>query len=314
MENLSEKTSVKETRMVVGKAGVGTVSTIGEALERCKGIEGPVRITILSGVYRERLAIYQNNLILCGIGDVEIVDGRYAREPDGNGGEIGTFRTATVFINAENVLVENITITNDAGPGEVVGQAVAMYSEGDRVTFKNCRFKGYQDTVCLGPLPEVQKTGLPFCTPQLKVRFEKSRAEFHSCMIEGTIDFIFGGGEGLFHQCEIKSLKRPENGVGFISAASTPEGQERGLIFEECYITAEEGTGNVYLGRPWRAYGKTVFSRCWMGAHLHPERWDDWDKASNRLTATYVEDRNHYEGDSAFIIPDWITFIEEEEG
>lgn len=59
MENLSEKTSVKETRMVVGKSGVGTVSTIGEALERCKGIEGPVRITILSGVYRERLAIYQ---------------------------------------------------------------------------------------------------------------------------------------------------------------------------------------------------------------------------------------------------------------
>ncbi|MGG4550367.1 pectinesterase family protein [Rossellomorea marisflavi] len=307
------KVEVAKRKIVVGKGRDGNVSTIQEALNLCTGEEGHVQINILSGEYRENLFIYQSNLTLCGIGDVNIVSGRYARELDQNGVEIGTFQTATVFINAENVVMSNLTITNDAGPGEKVGQAVAMYSEGDRVSFNNCRFKGYQDTICLGPLPDLQKTGLPFSTPELKNHFESKRSEFTHCMIEGTVDFIFGGGEAVFRQCEIKSLKRPNQDESFISAASTPEGQVRGLLFEECYITAEEGTGNVYLGRPWRAYGKTIFSRCLMGSHLHPDRWDDWEDPANRLTTTYVEDRNDYERLKDITIPDWITFIPKEQ-
>jgi hypothetical protein len=61
-----------------------------------------------------------------------------------DGQRIGTFRTPTFFLDADDFTVENMTIQNDAGP---VGQALAVTVNGDRVIFRNCRFLGHQDTV-----------------------------------------------------------------------------------------------------------------------------------------------------------------------
>ncbi len=95
--------------------------------------------------------------------------------------------------------------------------------------FKNCRLSGYQDTLCTGPLPDLQKDGTPFCTPA-SANPEYCRQTYEYCWIEGTVDFIFGGADAVFHQCHIHSLasKNP----GYITAASTPKNQKQGIVLK----------------------------------------------------------------------------------
>ncbi len=292
MENILKETPLNFLKsLVVGRNPICDFSSIQEALDSCRDANGPVKITVLSGMYYENISLYQSNITLIGIGFVRIIGNRYALQKDELLREIGTFQTATLFINGENISLENIEISNVAGPGEKVGQAIALYSEGNNVTFKNCSFRGHQDTICLGPLPEVQKNGQPFSTPEIRTIFAENKNHFIRCFIEGTVDFIFGGGEAVFQECEIKSLKRPNNKEGYITAASTSR-HKKGFYFYQCCLTAEADVTNVFLGRPWRPYAKTKFANCMVGSHIHPDRWDDWGNKANRKTVTYKEINN----------------------
>lgn len=310
MENILKETPLNIFKsLVVGRNQICDFSSIQEALDSCCNENGPVKITILSGEYYENISLYQSNVTLIGIGSVKVIGNRYALQKDEHLREIGTFQTATLFINGENISLENIEIINNAGPGEQVGQAIALYSEGNEVTFKNCLFKGYQDTVCLGPLPEVQKNGQPFSTPEIRNKFAENKNLFNTCYIEGTVDFIFGGGEAVFQGCEIKSLKRHNNKEGYVTAASTSI-SKKGFYFYQCFITADEDVKNVFLGRPWRPYAKTTFANCMIGSHIHPDKWDDWGNKANRITVTYKEFNNQYSNQDDMNKIDWIDFIQ----
>ena len=313
MENFLKETSINFVKsLVVGKNEICDFSTIQDALDSCRDENGPVKITILSGEYYENITLYQSNITMIGIGSVKVIGNRYALQKDKLLREIGTFLTATFFINGESIRIENLEIINNAGPGEKVGQAIALYSEGNNVTFKNCSFKGYQDTICLGPLPALQKNGQPFSTPEIRTIFQENKSYFISCYIEGNIDFIFGGGEAVFQGCEIKSLRRPLNKEGYITAASTSK-EKNGFYFYQCWLTSEVGASNVFLGRPWRNYAKTTFESCLAGPHIHPNRWDDWGDIANRKTVTYKEINNTYTCQSSVNTVDWIDFIQIDE-
>ena len=107
---------------------------------------------------------------------------------------------------------------------------------------------------------------------------------FSNCYIEGTTDFIFGDATVLFENCEIHSKKD-----SYITAASTPQGVSFGYVFKGCKLTADEGVSQVYLGRPWRIYAKTVFMNCEMGKHIQPQGWENWSKPEAEKTAFYAE-------------------------
>jgi pectinesterase len=309
MENFLKETSINFLKsLVVGRNEICDFSSIQEALDSCRNVNGPVKITVLSGEYYENITLYQSNITFIGIGSVKVIGNRYAKQKDEHLREIGTFQTATLFINGENISIENLEIINNAGPGEKVGQAIALYSEGNNVTFKYCSFKGYQDTICLGPLPELQKNGQPFSTPEIRTTYVGNKSHFISCYIEGTIDFIFGGGEAVFQGCEIKSLRRSLNKEGYITAASTSK-HKKGFYFYQCCLTAEADVSNVYLGRPWRNYAKTTFANCIVGSHIHPNRWDDWGNKANRKTVTYKEINNRYTFQSEMKTVGWIDFL-----
>ncbi len=104
-------------------------------------------------------------------------------------------------------------------------------------------------------------------------------------------DFIFGPGRAWFENCEIRSKAN-----SYITAASSPAGQEYGYVFNKCKLTAEPGVDKVYLGRPWRPYAATLFMNCEMGSHIRPEGWHNWGKQSNEQTARYSEYNNHGAG------------------
>jgi pectinesterase len=278
--------------MLVGKESFCDFHTIQEAivaLEQASSNEMQT-LTILSGTYEEEVRIYRSNLHIIGIGQVDIRMNRYARERDEAGEEIGTFATPTLFLGGSHLILENLTISNTAGQGEAIGQAVAVYAHCDKTVFRNCTFKGHQDTLFTGPLPPAPKERLKFGGIPLREHHAHYRQLYQHCCIEGTVDFIFGGATAYFEDCEIRSLRHHENQTSYITAASTPQGQAYGYVFNRCYLTAAEpDITPVFLGRPWREYAKTVFVDCKMGEHIDPRGWDNWDNAANEKTVCYQE-------------------------
>lgn len=277
--------------MWVGKEAFCDYRTIQEAVDELERRPSQKHETlyILSGVYEEAVRIYRSDLTIAGIGEVVITNNRYARQPDETGEEQGTFATPTLFLNGSRLVIENLTVANTAGQGPEIGQALALYAHCDETVFRNCTFKGHQDTIFTGPLPAANKHGGPFGGIPLRERHEQCRQLYSRCYIEGTVDFIFGGATAYFEQCEIRSLRSAHDGVGYVTAASTPENQTYGYVFEECLLTAGDDVSGIYMGRPWRSYAATAFVNCRLGAHIHPAGWDNWGNPANEATVRYSE-------------------------
>lgn len=262
-------------------------------------------ILVLEGRYVENLRIYQDNFQLTGLGKVVITGKCSAHEMDQQGIELGTFQTPTVFINGKNICLKNLTIENTAGPGEKVQQAVALYLEGTDIFLENCRLLAFQDTLCLGPLPSKNKEGTPLISPFLKRRFPHQKSFFKACYLEGTVDFIFGGGEATFFNCELFSKKRLlEKSPNFLTAPATEHNQE-GFLFQNCFV---HGDQPYYLGRPWRQFGQARFENCFFDEFLLPRGWNDWENPENQKTCRFKEIGNYYA--TAPKRATWINFEE----
>lgn len=271
--------------------------------------ETPAKILICPGTYHERVQVYGQHLTLIGIGRVVITADRYARQLGVDGHEYGTFRTATVYVNGEDIRLENLTIQNTAGTGVGIGQAIALFAEGKRLTFDQVTLDAFQDTLCLGPLPPLQKDHTPFVSEKRWREYVQQDFTFSGCTIKGTVDFIFGGGNAHFTHCWLQSRKRTGTGVNYLTAASTPKGQP-GFTFSDC-VVASEAAQPYWLGRPWREYAKTRFERCWFGRGLTAPAWGDWHNVENQKTVTYVERDCHDE--VAVPRAAWVDTDQEEE-
>ena len=290
--------SIYELR--VSRAASGAYPTISDALAATDQLypdaEQAVTIHIDPGEYRERVEIHRPHVTLAGetADSVRIVGSLGAKMPseDGSGvdGTLGTFRTYTVLVDADDVRLENLTIVNDAGDGREVGQAIALYADGDRLVVDACCVTGRQDTLFLGPLPprEVKPGG--FMGPKQFAPRRVGRQYFRRCRIEGDVDFIFGGARAYFEGCEIRSLNRDMDVNGYVTAASTPEGEPYGFVFHGCSFTAPDDVApdSVYLGRPWREWAQTVLIDCWLGRHIKREGWWDWNKPAAHERARYA--------------------------
>ena len=154
---------IEEQVFEVSTERAGAYRSISEALAAVDHLypdaEQPVMIHVDPGEYRERVEIHRPHVTLAGetADSVRIVGSLGAKMPseDGSGvdGTLGTFRTYTVLVDADDVRLENLTIVNDAGDGREVGQAIALYADGDRLVVDACCITGRQDTLFLGPLP-----------------------------------------------------------------------------------------------------------------------------------------------------------------
>lgn len=285
----------------VSRAAAGAYPTISDALAAADQLypdaEQPVMIRVDPGEYRERVEIHRSHVTIEGetADSVRIVGSLGAKMPseDGSGvdGTLGTFRTYTVLVDADDVRLENLTIENDAGDGREVGQAIALYADGDRLVVDACCIKGHQDTLFLGPLPPHEAKPGGFIGPKQYAPRRVGRQYFRRCRIEGDVDFIFGGARAYFEGCEIRSLNRDMDVNGYVTAASTPKGEPYGFVFHGCSFTAAQDVApdSVYLGRPWREWAQTVLIDCWLGQHIKREGWWDWNKPA-------AHERAHYAG------------------
>lgn len=250
-------------------------------------------IRLEAGEYRAKAAVFTPGLTLVGAGAdrTRIVWDDYAKKPDSKGVEYNTFRTWTLAVCADGVTLRDLSVVNGALRPEDKGQEVALTVYGDRFTMERCRLTSTQDTLFLGPLPDDLIQRYDDFLPHW-LRPSKSCAQrFTDCLIEGTVDFIFGCGEAVFDRCEIRSLV-DARGVGYAAAPAHEPRQRHGFLFWDCRFTAEEGVapGSVYLARPWRDYGLCAFQGCSYDSHISPLGFDKWNDTRRDRTARFYED------------------------
>lgn len=297
-------------QLVVAKDGQGDYRTIGEAIEAIP-YEEPSTVQIKPGIYREKLFCDKADLTLIG----EDADNTVLSWGDGashihaDGTKFGTFRSYTAFFGGGRLNVENLTIENTAGDGRIAGQAIAAYVDTKTAYFQNVRLLGRQDTLFAAPLPPAPRISGSFVGPRKMAPRTPSTQYYLNCSIEGDIDFIFGGAQAVFDGCEIVSLNRGESVNGYVTAPCTPNEQEFGFLFLRCHLKSSCPAETVYLGRPWRAFGKAAFLECEMDNHIIPAGWDNWSNAENEKTAWFAEYQNSGAGNQPTKRVSWCKML-----
>lgn len=246
--------------------GGGDFRTVQECFDALPSKpDGWRTVRILPGTYREKvtLDVYKDRVRIVGVGGAERVrivwNDHSGKVVDGY--EMTTYDTWTMSLQADDVVLEGVTVENDAGR---VGQAVALETRGDRIWIDGCRLVGDQDT---------------FFT-----KGYVSRIYVTDSWIEGTTDFIFGPSIVLFDRCRIHA-----KADSFLTAASTTERNLYGYVFRDCRVTADPAVTRLYLGRPWKSTARTVWIRCELPAAIRPEGWRDWHDAVRKGDVYYAE-------------------------
>jgi len=258
------KSEIKKADAIVAADGSGRFKTVEQAVDAAPaGLEKLYIIFVKKGIYKGHLAIPADKRFIHLVGedwDTTVLTGDLnANIPGADGLPIGTFKTASTDVAADDFCAENIAFENSFGTGS---QALAARILGDRGAFKRCRFLGWQDTLLINA----------------------GRHYFDECYIAGHVDFIFGAGTAFFEKCRIHCRDK-----GYVTAASTPQDQPFGFVFSNCAITGEPGTKKSYLGRPWRPFADVAFLNTEMADTILPAGWNNWRDPAREKTARYAE-------------------------
>ena len=112
--------------MITINAGQSTsFPRIADAIEAAKAYAHmPVTIHIAPGRYHEKLTVSQPHVTLMGddASNTILTYDDYAREIMPDGIKRGTFRTYTLFLDAPDITLSNLTVENAAGAGKEVGR------------------------------------------------------------------------------------------------------------------------------------------------------------------------------------------------
>jgi pectin methylesterase-like acyl-CoA thioesterase len=248
----------------VAKDGSGKYTTVQAAIDAVPaGNTSRVTITIAPGTYREVVTVPATKpyVTLQGTGSsaaqTVIVYNNSAHTS-------GTSGSASVSVGAKDFVATNLTIANDYDENTYSDgdQAVALKLGGDRAQLDNVRLLGDQDTFLLN----------------------SGRSYIRDSYVEGTVDFIFGGGVGVFTATNVYE-KRTTGGP--ITAARTDAASTYGFLFYRCTITGAVN-GTTQLGRPWGPDAQVLYRESSLSATIRTaEPWTDmsgnvWESARFR--------------------------------
>lgn len=192
----------------------------------------------------------------------------------------------------EGFIARSMGFKNTAGPDKHV--AVAVRNQGDQSMFQNCRFEGYQGTLYA----------------------QTHRQIYKSCVILGTVDFIFGDAAALFQNCLITVRKPQDNQQNVITAQERIDKFETtAFVLQNCQIVPDDSLKEVksdqvksYLGRPKKEYSRTILMQSDIEDFISPEGWLAMDGDFGIKTLYFAEYDNKGPGsnmDSRVKWPGW---------
>ncbi len=148
--------------------------------------------------------------------------------------------------------MQDLTVRNlrDFDQSARKGVSVAVYG-GNKAVFKNVAMQAQQDT---------QVTG------------ERSYAV--DCDFYGAVDFLCGGGDHFYDQCNFYITNN-----GYITAPSTNSANKWGYVMQHCTIDKYVGSytyeadGHFTLGRPWQGEPRNYWLNTTMKAKPSADGW-----------------------------------------
>ncbi|CAO2826690.1 unnamed protein product [Amaranthus hypochondriacus] len=254
-----------------------------------KGLVGRYVIYVKAGIYKEEVIIgkQHNNIFMYGDGPTKTIvtgDKSFLKG-------VQTSKTAPVQVEGFGFFCKDMGFQNTAGP--IGHQAVALRVNGLQAVFQNCFFDAYQDTL-------YAQGGSQF---------------FRDCQISGTVDFIFGNGATLIQNSKIVVRQGNPGQQNLVTAQGGLAANEAtGIVIQGCEILpgkdlfANRLKTQTYLGRPWKAFAKTVFMETLMGDLIQPAGYFQWqspDGKNNHLNALYGEYLNRGPGSNFNLRVKW---------
>ncbi|KAL3740672.1 hypothetical protein ACJRO7_021878 [Eucalyptus globulus] len=260
--------------VVVAKDGTGKFKTVKEAIAAAPSkVQTRYVIYVKKGTYKENVEVAKTktNIMLVGdgmdstviTGSLNVIDGAT------------TFNSATVAVNGDGFIAQDIWFQNTAGPQK--HQAVALRVSADKSVINRCRIDAYQDTLYT----------------------HTSRQFYRDSYITGTVDFIFGNAGVVFQNCNLVARKPMSGQSNMVTAQGrTDPNQNTGISIQSCNMTASsdlvpvKGSIKSYLGRPWKEYSRTVVMQSNIGDHIDPTGWSVWSGDFALKTLYYGEYMN----------------------
>ncbi|KAK3017700.1 hypothetical protein RJ639_003293 [Escallonia herrerae] len=253
--------------ILVDPSGKGNFSTIQSAVDAIpSNNRNWICIYVKAGKYREQVNIPFDKpfIYLKGEGKRKTTVVWNAHDSIATSG--------TLISQADNFVAKSLSFVNSFNYPMVtydynaIKPALAAMISGDKSAFYRCGFIGFQDT-----LWDVQ-----------------GRHYFKLCTIQGAIDFIFGAGQSLYERCTISVAAKPLGELaGFITAQGRSNAHDpSGFVFKECNVI---GSGQAFLGRPWRDHARVVFFNTSMSSVVVPEGWSAWESIGHESLITFSE-------------------------
>ncbi len=269
---------------------ISTNNSINQELKKLK--DGDTLI-LNDGIYNEKVEVWNDNIKIIAKNKHKaiITNNDYYHKIMQDNNECNTFRTYTLYIGGNNVLLKGIIVENKSIPSAIYGQAVSLHVDGNSFICDECIIRSAQDTLFTGPLPKDLLKRYEGFYPKEKLKGNPSKQKYINCQIIGDVDFIFGCATALFENCQIISLERHSNNPSYICAPAHDEETIYGYLFYNCHLI---GTEPTFLARPWRDYGNVAFIDCILDNHILPEGFNKWNGTKRDKTARFYEYSKYY--------------------
>ncbi|KAG9048168.1 hypothetical protein FS837_000586 [Tulasnella sp. UAMH 9824] len=238
--------------ITVGKNGQGKYSTITQALADTSSNV----IFVYPGNYTEKVVISRSGITIYGqtsnklsysSNTVTISGNNYAGAAGSNDA------SGTVRVSATGVKLYNLNIENTFGKPIDQAQAIALSVQAGTFAAYGCQIRGYQDTL-------LANKGTQF---------------YGKTLIQGSVDFIFGQEASIW----ITGGTINTVGSGYITASGRSTSDSNYYVIDH---TTVQGSGSVYLGRPWRNYARVVFQNSVLGSNIVTAGWKNWSDSDPR--------------------------------
>ncbi|CAL1403682.1 unnamed protein product [Linum trigynum] len=173
-------------------------------------------------------------------------------------------------------IARDLTFENTAGPAK--HQAVALRVGADHAVVYRCNVIGYQDTLYV----------------------HSNRQFFRECDVYGTVDFVFGNAAVVLQNCSFYARKPMDLQKNTVTAQNRKDpNQNTGISIHASRflatpdLQASKAQFQTYLGRPWKLYSRTVVMMTYIGDHVHPRGWLEWNATFALDTLYYGEYMNY---------------------
>lgn len=191
--------------------------------------------------------------------------------------------------HAENISFINLfgARTDAYGGLAMNGQADAVMTRADRVSFYNCRMVSLQDTW--------------WVRMNNKEAMWNARNYADHCWIEGRTDYLYGNANALVENTTFYNV----SGGYAMTAGSHYDATKWGFVMKNCTVDGDEtvqdpATTMVSFGRPWQLSPRTVWINTTLNVPIKAGHWDDM----SILPKLYAEYNTTYKGQNISIEED----------